>query len=224
MIDSTNSTASTPSAGATPSKTATPKASGLTSDFETFLKMLTAQAKYQDPLEPIDSTEYSAQLAQFSMVEQQVQTNDNLSALLMQLGSGSMASVAGWVGMEARAQTPMEFSGQPITIAPNPARTADQAFLVVSDVQGKEVQRLSIPTTTAPVQWAGVDDGGSPFKNGTYSFSVESYANGKMIQSEPAEIYGRITEAQIQDGEIVLVLDGGQAIPSTSVTALREPS
>lgn len=48
----------------------------LSSDFEVFLQMLTAQAEYQDPLEPIDSSEYAAQLAQFSMVEQQVMTND----------------------------------------------------------------------------------------------------------------------------------------------------
>jgi len=66
---------------------ATPKkATGIASDFETFLKMLTAQARYQDPLEPIDSTEYSAQLAQFSMVEQQVQGNDLLTAMQAQLG------------------------------------------------------------------------------------------------------------------------------------------
>ena len=56
--------------------------SALTSDFDTFLKMLTAQAKYQDPLEPLDSTEYAAQLAQFSMVEQQVQTNEQLLSLI----------------------------------------------------------------------------------------------------------------------------------------------
>ncbi|MEP0702358.1 MAG: flagellar hook capping FlgD N-terminal domain-containing protein, partial [Lentilitoribacter sp.] len=49
----------------------TETSNALASDFETFLKMLTAQARYQDPLEPIDSSEYAAQLAQFSMVEQQ---------------------------------------------------------------------------------------------------------------------------------------------------------
>ena len=53
--------------GTSPSST-----SALTSDFETFLKMLTTQARYQDPLEPLDSQEYASQLAQFSMVEQQV--------------------------------------------------------------------------------------------------------------------------------------------------------
>ncbi|WP_435988127.1 flagellar hook capping FlgD N-terminal domain-containing protein [Sulfitobacter sp. SH22] len=39
----------------------------ISSDFETFLKMLTTQARYQDPLEPIDSSQYSAQLAQFGL-------------------------------------------------------------------------------------------------------------------------------------------------------------
>ena len=53
----------------------------LSSDFETFLQMLTAQARYQDPLEPIDSSEYASQLAQFSMVEQQVLSNDLLTSL-----------------------------------------------------------------------------------------------------------------------------------------------
>jgi len=44
-----------------------------------FLQMLTAQAQYRDLLEPIGSSEYAAQLAQFSMVEQQVLTNDTLA-------------------------------------------------------------------------------------------------------------------------------------------------
>ncbi|MEM9127629.1 MAG: flagellar hook capping FlgD N-terminal domain-containing protein, partial [Pseudomonadota bacterium] len=66
--------------------TSTPQANALTSDFETFLLMLTAQARNQDPLEPLDSSQYASQLAQFSMVEQQVQTNDLLSSLSNALG------------------------------------------------------------------------------------------------------------------------------------------
>ncbi len=223
MIDTTNP-AALPGVAATP-RTSGPavQAGALTSDFETFLKMLTAQARYQDPLEPIDSTEYSAQLAQFSMVEQQVQTNDALAALLARMGGGGIASLAGWVGMEARAETPMRFDGQPITIAPEPVRTADQAFLVVTDARGTEVQRLRIPVAAEPVQWAGVDDNGRPFAAGSYSFAVESFSKGERFQSAPAPVYGRITEAQIRNGETVLILEGGQAIPSTAVTALRAP-
>lgn len=75
----------------------------LSSDFETFIKMLTTQAKYQDPLEPIDSSEYAAQLAQFSMVEQQVQSNELLAHLTEQLGGSNMAGMANWIGMGAHS-------------------------------------------------------------------------------------------------------------------------
>ncbi len=65
----------------------------LSSDFETFLQMLTAQARYQDPLEPIDSSEYAAQLAQFSMVEQQVQSNELLQALSAQMSASAIGQL-----------------------------------------------------------------------------------------------------------------------------------
>jgi len=195
----------------------------LSSDFETFLKMLTAQARYQDPLEPIDSSEYAAQLAQFSMVEQQVLSNDLLESLSAQLGSGNMAQLAGWIGMEARTTAPILFDGNPIEIKPNPAAVSDQVFLIVRDGSGQEVQRAQLPVSAEPVLWAGVANDGNPFPPGLYSFDIESRANGEVILSEPTETYGRIVETRLQDGETVLVLEGGSAILSTSVTGLREP-
>lgn len=51
------------------------------SDFQTFLQLLTAQMRHQDPLEPLDSTQFVAQLAAFSSVEQQIQTNAKLDLL-----------------------------------------------------------------------------------------------------------------------------------------------
>jgi flagellar basal-body rod modification protein FlgD len=198
------------------------KAPALTSDFDTFLKMLTAQARYQDPLEPIDSSEYAAQLAQFSMVEQQIRTNDSLADLSALMGLANMASMSGWVGMDVRAEVPAHFDGFPITVSPNPAAIADEAFLVVHDDTGAEVQRLPIPIAADPIQWAGVDDDGTPFPTGSYSFTVESHAEGKVIHSGPAEVYGRVVEAQLRSGETVLILPGGQAINSRFVTALRE--
>lgn len=200
-----------------PSRSAT-----ISSDFDTFLKMLTAQARHQDPLKPIDSTEYAAQLAQFSMVEQQVQTNDTLTALVSQIGLSNMASIAGWVGMDARAVTPVIFDGAPITVSPNPAASADSAFLVVSDLTGAVVQRLEIPVGTEPLQWAGVDAEGSPLTKGSYQFTVESRKGDEVILSEAAEITGRIIEAQIRGGAVFLVLEGGQTILSTAVTGLRQ--
>ncbi len=74
----------------------------LSSDFQTFLKMLTTQARNQDPLNPMDSSDYAQQLATFSGVEQQVRTNTLLESLAAQLGGGGLTQYASWVGMEAR--------------------------------------------------------------------------------------------------------------------------
>jgi flagellar basal-body rod modification protein FlgD len=52
-------------------------------DYDAFLKLLVAQMKNQDPTEPMDATQYMAQLASFSNVEQAIQTNNKLDSLLM---------------------------------------------------------------------------------------------------------------------------------------------
>ncbi len=195
----------------------------ISSDFETFLKMLTTQAKYQDPLEPIDSSQYSAQLAQFSMVEQQVLSNDLLSALSTQLGGGAIGQVAGWIGMEARTAAPAQFDGAPITIAPKPAAAAETATLIVYNAQGKELQRSAIAVSDAQIQWAGVSKDGTPFPNAAYRFAVESRAGGQVIATTPAESYARIVEARIEAGGPRLILAGGSSVTTADIKALREP-
>lgn len=198
---------------------------GLTSDFETFVKMLTAQAKYQDPLEPLDSTEYAAQLAQFSMVEQQVQSNDLLGGVQAQLGLANMAAMSGWVGMEARAATQGYFDGaSPITISPNPAASADTVNLVVTDKNGTEVQRVVLPVSADAYEWTGTDEDGNTLAPGNYSFTVESSKAGEVILSETAEIYTKVKETQMQGGDVVLITNGGSAILASSVSALRDPA
>lgn len=74
----------------------------INSDFETFLIMLTTQMQNQDPLNPIDSSDFAVQLATFSSVEQQVKTNDLLTSLGQQFELMGLSQLAGWVGMEAR--------------------------------------------------------------------------------------------------------------------------
>lgn len=195
----------------------------LASDFETFLKMLTAQARYQDPLEPIDSSEYAAQLAQFSMVEQQVLSNDLLTSLGTQLGSNSIGQAASWIGMEARTMSPAAFDGAPITILPSVEAGADEAVLLAYDASGQEVERRQISTSGGPLEWSGTRADGSVLPNGNYSFKVESLGLGQVIGTSPAETYARITETRRQGNEAVFVLDSGTTVTAAQVTALREP-
>lgn len=194
----------------------------LASDFDTFLKMLTAQVTNQDPLNPTDSTDFASQLATFSNVEQAVKTNELLESLVAQFGSSGMTEMASWVGMEARVSAPGNFDGSPITVSPNPLYDADTNFLVVRDSEGSVVQKTEIATTAEAMEWAGVDDDGQPFENGLYTFSLDSYKNGEQLPETPVEIYSRITEARGEGGVTILVLEGGAMVDSSAVTGLRE--
>ena len=194
----------------------------ISSDFETFLKMLTVQMENQDPLNPTDSAEYAMQLATFSGVEQQVLTNDLLSAVMTQMNTTGMAQMADWVGKEARAAAPAHFDGRSITIAPNPATVADRVALVVYDDTGEEVQRMEIPKSDEPLEWAGVDSSGAPFPSGTYSFRIESRSNGEVVLDEVADVYSRVEEVRSENGQSILILSGGIGVLASDVSALRE--
>jgi len=218
-----NTIATGGTAAAAASQTTDVQASAISSDFETFLKMLTVQLQNQDPLNPIQSTDYATQLATFSGVEQQVKTNDLLTALSQQLGTGGLSQLAGWVGMEARVAAPAYFDGQPITIYPKTATTADAASLVVTNAQGQEVLRQAIGTDGGSIDWAGTASNGQPLPNGIYQFTVESFANGNSIATSSAEVYSQVSEAKFNAGEMVVVLQGGIEVPANLVSALRAP-
>jgi len=111
----------------------------ISSDFETFLRMLTVQMQNQDPLNPVDSSDYAVQLATFSSVEQQVHTNDLLRALQGQMGTGGIAQMADWIGKEARTAAAVAVNGAPVTLYPAVTTGADSAQITYSTV--KEIQR-----------------------------------------------------------------------------------
>lgn len=197
----------------------------ISSDFETFLRMLTVQMQNQDPLNPVDSSDYAVQLATFSQVEQSVLTNDLLKSLSAQMTSNGLAGLANWVGKEARAEAPAYFDGEPIILSPKLAVGADQAELIVRDKNGVDVQRLNIPiSTTDSVEWAGVASDGTPFPEGLYSFEVVSTTAGEIIAEDPLDIYSVVTEVRTENGETMLILQGGAVVPASQVTALRNPA
>lgn len=74
--------ATPPQTTSVPRNPASAAAEGAALDYDTFLQLMIAQMKYQDPTDPMDSAEYMAQLATFSQVEQSIMTNAKLDALL----------------------------------------------------------------------------------------------------------------------------------------------
>lgn len=196
----------------------------ISSDFETFIKMLTVQMENQDPLNPVDATDFAVQLAQFSTVEQQVLTNSLLTNLGAQIGALSVAQLSGWVGMQARAEMPVAFDGAPVTLTLRPDSLADSAELVVRNEQGAEVSRQPAPAQTGEFDWVGTDNDGNPLPYGNYELSVESFSAGQVISTTPVEVHSLIVEARNDNGTPTLVMEGGQIVSASQILGLSEPA
>ncbi|WP_172297664.1 flagellar hook capping FlgD N-terminal domain-containing protein [Pseudoruegeria sp. HB172150] len=207
------------SPSAVPASAADSKAT-ISSDFETFLRMLTVQIENQDPLNPIKAEEFAVQLATFAGVEQQVRTNQLLETLSSEMGLSGIARYADWIGKEARAPVSAYFNGDPVTVIPEPLAESEKAVLVVQSADGTVVQRLDIPVTDDPLVWDGTTAGGM-LEEGLYSFSVESRTGDSLDAIKRADVYARVTEAKLVDGETVLVMDGGEEALVETITALR---
>ena len=196
----------------------------ISSDFETFLKMLTTQMQNQDPLNPIESSDYAVQLATFSGVEQQVRTNQLLADLANQMGSSGLSQLAGWIGMEARAPVSAQFNGSALTVWPKHDSTADRAELVVRDSVGAEVARQPLALGTESLSWDGKGADGATLPAGRYRFEVQSFRDDAVLDTIPAEVYVPVIEARIEDGRSVLVVHGDQVIGTNEISALRDPA
>jgi flagellar basal-body rod modification protein FlgD len=216
VLSSAQSTAQTTAAA--------PRGGGaLSSDFETFLKMLTTQMRNQDPLNPVESSDFAVQLATFSTVEQQVLTNDLLTGLGAQMGALGLGQLSGWIGLEAEAKTPIVFDGTPVPLTATVDPLADAAQLVVTNAAGIVAQRREIAPQNGRITWAGQDSAGLPLQSGIYEVSVQSLAGGEVIARHDAHVHSRIVEARQEGGETRLVLANGRSVAASAVLGLRPP-
>ncbi len=216
-------TPATTATSTTPPPTSTDAGTKISSDYMTFLRMLTVQMQNQDPMNPIESSDYAVQLATFSGVEQQVRTNELLAGMISSFQQFGMAEMASWIGKEARSNAAVYYDGTPVTLSPNPAVGSTRAVIAVKDAEGNLVSREDIPVSAEPYQWLGAGADGMPLPPGTYTITLESMNGDEVIDSRPIEYYALVTEARGGPGGTKLVLEGGIEVLANSVTALREP-
>ena len=217
-MEITPTTAAT--AAATRSTEQAGSAGALAADFQTFLTLLTTQMKNQDPLKPMESTEFVAQLATFSGVEQQVRANDRLDAIIEVLGGGA-AGLAEWIGREVRAPGKAAFEGEPVEVGFAPVAGADKAWLVVRNDFDAIVARLPIDPAADTAAWDGTDGMGNAQPHGSYGFAIESFADGALVDTQGGTVYAAVAEVRVADGQPVLVLEDGSRVTLDQVTAVR---
>lgn len=198
----------------------------LASNFETFLSLLTSQLKNQDPLSPVDSNQFTAQLTQMAGVEQQLLTNELLKSLVSAQGGGGLAGAANYIGKDATAAwSATKFTGGEATWSYEVAANAASVKLEVVDGSGKVIWSGDAPDKTTGVHefsWDGkATSGNDGQEDQVYSLRITAKdAAGGAINAQVLT-KGRITGVEMYDGEVFLTV-GNSILPMSSVIALEE--
>lgn len=196
----------------------------LTSNFETFLKLLTTQLQNQDPLQPMDSNQFTQQLVQYSGVEQNIYTNKNLESLIALQTQGTMSSAVSYMGRNVTADTD---EGQLSKGAANWSYTlpsqAAKVQLTVSDAAGKTVYVGSGPTAAGPntVTWNGSTLAGGTAPDGIYTLSVAATDAAGQALNAPLTFTGKVTGVETVNGNVVLAV-GGLKLKLSDITAVSD--
>ena len=196
----------------------------LASNFDTFLKLLTAQLQNQDPLEPMDSSKFTEQLVQYSSVEQGIYTNKNLETLIALQQGGGLGSAVNYIGREVAAiNSEAALSGGEANWSYSLPREAASVSLTVMDANGKTVFSGTGPTTAGAnaVAWDGRTNAGAAAPDGVYTLSVKALDAAGATLNTPITLKGRVDSVSTLDGEVLLNV-GGVSLRLSDVTAVRD--
>lgn len=222
-IDATTAAAAT---GAKTQSAAAVASDKLDVDYQSFLKLLTAQISNQDPLKPMDSTQFVSQLAQLSQVEQSVQTNSNLETIAAKLSSvGAMADVQ-LIGHEVTVPTDaLPLRGGSASYSYELSDSAASAKAVIRGADGTVVREIEGLATAGgkrhDLSWDGLDSSGLRVPDD--DFTVEIVARDAEGKSISYDGYGSATVKSLvfREGESRLLLDDGTEVASASVMAVE---
>lgn len=181
-----------------------------------FLNLLVTQMRYQDPLDPMKGTEFAAQLAQFSSVEQLTNLNDltmqgiNTNAVLTQSINNALSAT--FIGKDVRAATDtFRYNGNgDVSIGYDLQSGAETAVVRVYNESGQVVKELTGDTSKGQniVKWDGTNDTGVEVPSGNYHFEVEAKdAAGTNVELTKF-IFGNVDAVRFKSDGTVFVIDG----------------
>ncbi|GGC29516.1 basal-body rod modification protein FlgD [Siccirubricoccus deserti] len=182
-------------------------------DFSTFLTMLTAQLKNQDPTKAMDTTEMTNQLVAFSQVEQQISMNANLEKLIGLQQASQVTAAQGLLGKTVEvASERLALQGGAAMLVLPPAGAARTATVTVLDGSGRTLRSEVVTLGTGSTEWSwdGRNAAGVQQADGAYRFAVAGRDAAGNPQAVEATVRARITAAERQgsSGDLQLVMGG----------------
>jgi len=207
------------------SQNATARA-GIADNFDTFLSILTTQLKNQNPLDPLDTNQFTQQLVQFSGVEQQLKTNEFLETLMLAGQNTAKSDAVSYIGKEVTSsgKTGELTDSDAVFWAYSADANATHATVTIKDSKGQVVFNQTGPIAAGPgtFRWDGIGSDGNAKPNGIYTIDIAGNdANGRAVKISTASI-GIVTAVDFT-GNIPILSVGSRKVAITDVTDVRIP-
>jgi len=197
---------------------------GKTFGKEDFMKILLKQLNYQDPLNPMDSTQFTSQLTQFSSLEQLTNLNTTLENVLAFQQSIQNASITDLIGRTVRVEGDVT----------NLNNTADMNYELSKDATSVKISiydkagRLAVTKEAGAQQqgsnkfvWDGKDASGNQLPAGDYTFEIKAKDISGAVVNAVTNSFGTVTGVNFEDGLSYLVLNDGRNITLSEIKSIR---
>ncbi|MBI4848405.1 MAG: flagellar biosynthesis protein FlgD [Nitrospirae bacterium] len=197
---------------------------GKTLGKQDFLNLLIKQLGYQDPLNPMDSTQFTSQLTQFSSLEQLSNINTTLNDVLSFQHSMQNASVANLIGRTVKVPGDGTYLGSTADIGYELSGDAATVEISVYDGSGNLVVAKKLGAQSKGENkfvWDGKDTQGNQMPEGNYTFEIQAKDVSGNDVSTAANSTGKVTGVVFEDGVTYLVLDSGRNINLSEIEAIQ---
>ena len=197
----------------------------LASNFTTFLQLLTTQLKNQNPMEPLDTNQFTQQLVQFAQVEQQLKSNDQLSTLVSLQQTAQATAALGYVGQTVAVDgTTAKLENGEAVWSFNATKPASAA-ITIKNANGQEVYTGTYPMTAGrqSFSWDGHGNNGTQWPDGNYTISVTAKdASGQSVAIAP-EVQGVVDSVDLTQNPPVLSI-GTQTFTLDKIKRVVRPT
>lgn len=156
----------------------------IAANFETFLTLLTTQLQHQNPLDPLDTNQFTQQLVSFAGVEQQLRQNEQLESLVKLSKIGHNTTAMSFVGLHVTADGATSELRDGLAVWYLSSASPAQATISVVDKNGSTVftEQKTLETGTHPYEWNGRTSTGGIAPAGSYKIVVTAKdAAGKTV-------------------------------------------
>ncbi len=177
-----------------------------------FLKLLVAQLKNQDPMDPMDNGEFVAQLAQFSSLEGITNLGVSMDGVASSMEAMQNLNTAGLIGRRVLIEgNAMEYADAPVVFGYGLEESAASVTVSVYSAGGNVVRRMDLGAVSYGehvITWDGEDNSGSLVAPGPYTFSVRAAnESGERLETVPYTS-GMVSAISMEDGTASLIVGG----------------